>query len=512
MGGVRTSSALIGRLALCIALAGCCVNGWSFARRLLDPPVQPHVSSWREVASGVRARRPALLCRDAAKPAPVERTRLIALNWELAPVCVRAWNGEGGDSLPDAVFVSAWSGEAERDRLASLGFSPVAGNGFAAVWRRASGDGADDAVRAGPRAPSVFREGCGVGAVLLAVAVLVWWTVRGARRPVAGAVAVGLVLFALYAWAALSHRLPAPNGLGVYGGKAKLLLASGGVPDGFWTDPAYGVYQPSYPPGLTLLALAADAVAGGCGDWLVQLLPVGAMTALAVVLLSGTGTWTGRLLVLAVLLSPVSVRLAAEFHAEPFAALCLVAGGRLLRDRGGRAAWWTMGCAGLFRFEGALWAVLLWTASCCSFGRWRDARGALAACLLPCAVWWMVCLCAGWRVPDWDFLDVPSLANVRHAGGLCLRGIVASCPGFGCAAWALALAALPSARRPGMPAGVWAPLSGLAVLCALWGFYAGPDPAWALDMTVPRQVWLAVVLSVGWFAGGRTAPGRIIVL
>ena len=53
---------------------------------------------------------------------------------------------------------------------------------------------------------------------------------------------------------------------------------------------------------------------------------------------------------------------------------------------------------------------------------------------------------------------------------------------------------------------------GLAVLCALWGFYAGPDPAWALDMTVPRQVWLAVVLSVGWFAGGHTAPGRIIVL
>ena len=53
---------------------------------------------------------------------------------------------------------------------------------------------------------------------------------------------------------------------------------------------------------------------------------------------------------------------------------------------------------------------------------------------------------------------------------------------------------------------------GLVVLCALWGFYAGPDPAWALDMTVPRQVWLAVVLSVGWFAGGRTAPGRIIVL
>ena len=124
----------------------------------------------------------------------------------------------------------------------------------------------------------------------------------------------------------------------------------------------------------------------------------------------------------------------------------------------------------------------------------------------------MVCLCAGGRVPDWDFLGVPSLANVRHAGGLCLRGIVASCPGFGCVAWALALAALPSARRPGMPAGVWAPLSGLAVLCALWGFYAGPDPAWALDMTVPRQVWLAVVLSVGWFAGGRTAPGRIIVL
>lgn len=84
----------------------------------------------------------------------------------------------------------------------------------------------------------------------------------------------------------------------------------------------------------------------------------------------------------------VRIALAAEFHAEPFAALCLVAGGRLLRDRGGRA------------------------------GR---------------------------------------------------------------------------------------PVRALGVL-------RGPDPAWALDMTVPRQVWLAVVLSVGWSAGGRTAPGRIIVL
>ena len=504
MGGVWTASALAGRLALCIALVGCCVNGWSFARRLLDPPVQPHVSSWREIASGVRARRPALLCHDAANPAPVERTRLIALDWELAPVCVRAWDGEGDGSIPDVVFTSAWSGEAERDRLAALGFSPVAGNEFAAVWRRGPGDGETDAVRTGPGAPSALREGCGVGAVLLAVAVLVWWTVRGTRGPVAGTVEVGLALFALYACAALSHRLPAPNGLGVYGGKAKLLLASGGVPDGFWTDPAYGVYQPSYPPGLALLALAADVVAGGCGDWLVQLLPVGAMAALAVVLLSGAGTWTGRLLVLAVLLSPVSVRLAAEFYAEPFAALCLVAGGRLLLYRGGRAGWWVAGCAGLFRFEGALWAVLLWMVSCCPTRRWRGAVGALAACLLPCAVWWMVCLCAGGRVPDWNFAGVPSLANIRHAGGLCLRGLVASFPGFGCVAWALALSALPSARRPGMPAGVWAPLSGLAALCALWGFYAGPDPAWAQGMAVPRQVWLAAVLSVGCFAGVRT--------
>ena len=84
----------------------------------------------------------------------------------------------------------------------------------------------------------------------------------------------------------------------------------------------------------------------------------------------------------------VRIALAAEFHAEPFAALYLVAGGRLLRDRGGRA------------------------------GR-----------------------------------PVRALGVLRGAGSRL-----------------------------------------------------------ALDMTVPRQVWLAVVLSVGWFAGGRTAPGRIIVL
>ena len=70
----------------------------------------------------------------------------------------------------------------------------------------------------------------------------------------------------------LCHTLSPPNGLGVSGGRAALWLLSGGVPEGFFSDPALATFQPSYPPGLALLTLGAWGAAGGVGEWLTQLL------------------------------------------------------------------------------------------------------------------------------------------------------------------------------------------------------------------------------------------------
>ena len=83
------------------------------------------------------------------------------------------------------------------------------------------------------------------------------------------------MLFALLAGAlALSHTLVAPNGLGVSGGRAKLMYIAGGMPPEFFTDVARRTLQPAYPPGHALITLGCYGLAGGCGEWLTQLVGV----------------------------------------------------------------------------------------------------------------------------------------------------------------------------------------------------------------------------------------------
>lgn len=81
-----------------------------------------------------------------------------------------------------------------------------------------------------------------------------------------------LVLFLFYAFLTLSHTFVTPNGLGVFGGKAKLLYLSGGIPPGYFTDAAWSTLQPAYPPGFALLTLGCYGLAGACGEHLTQLL------------------------------------------------------------------------------------------------------------------------------------------------------------------------------------------------------------------------------------------------
>ncbi|NLC81638.1 MAG: hypothetical protein GX748_10685, partial [Lentisphaerae bacterium] len=195
---------------------------------------------------------------------PAERSIHLALSWARSPVPVRFGNPDGvGDA--SVIIVSRFL------RVDFPRYRRIAENDSAVLWRRE--DIAADSMDIGRIASALapWREAAGVVFVCALVGVFVWW-----MRPVhmknngrwsfpcvclpsftaqTFLVACIVAFFVFAATAALTHTFLAPTGLGVYGGKARLLYLNGGIPDGFFSDPAFSSYQPAYPPGLALLTL-----------------------------------------------------------------------------------------------------------------------------------------------------------------------------------------------------------------------------------------------------------------
>lgn len=227
------------------------------------------------------------------------------------------------------------------------------------------------------------------------------------RRPgaqvqgLAWPVTAGAAVFAATAAVALSHRLVTPYGLAVTGGKARLWLLAGGVPQGFFADDAaWGLLEPAYPPGCASLALGCYAAAGACGDWLTQLAPCLFAAASAAFLASRTTGMAGRVWLLSLFLTPLALMTPAQFYPEPILALGVLAGWE--RIRGGRASGWLiLGATGWFKNEGLLLLPAAWIA-------WRVSRGAararlrdLAAALALPAAWHIGCRMAGASLHDY---------------------------------------------------------------------------------------------------------------
>ena len=466
-----------------------------------------HTDSFRELVERfVPADASVYYCADSedGRLQPAERSIHLALSWAASPRAVR-FGGTNG--VRDASFVVA-----SRFRRASFpGYRRVAQNECAALWQKE-----DNPVHSTARSdcppPSPLREGLGVAVASLLVVGLVFLVLRSCggsaenRLPPIAVASVAVAVFLVAGYLALSHTFIAPTGLGVYGGKARLLFLGGGLPSGFFTDAAYSSFQPAYPPGLALLTLVAYAVAGGCGEWLTQLLVVVAFAAVVAILCSRARSFSGCVFVLALMLTPLALRVASLYYAEPFVALCVLVGWLRVRGRRGDCVgWFVLGLAGLFKNEGMVLALVCWLALRLVEGR-REAsvRGLVVALALP-ALWQVGCRLSGATLYDFAAPWNPDLSWAWTALVFALKEVFA-CPWQSAVVWPLALAlglALLARRmmRRHVPFATSGFLAALLVAALSFGAFVfvfsisrAPDFAWHLRTAMPRLLWTPALL------------------
>ena len=227
-----------------------------------------YLSAWRSAARDAPSGRLALLCADVHSISPVERSRMVAMSWERAPSPIDVIDQSSDLEPVNCVLSSIWHPASIGRRLESSGFSAVSTNEYVKTWSRASYSMHIPCRR--PLGASIHREIAAL-AVELQLLLIVFALFFGLRDIRWWKLIAPIVVASVLGAVALSHPLLAPNGLGVYGGKAKLLYECGGMPGEFLDSAGGMALQPSYPPGLTLLAYFHFALSGGCGDRLVQL-------------------------------------------------------------------------------------------------------------------------------------------------------------------------------------------------------------------------------------------------
>ncbi len=304
---------------------------------------------------------------------PADRSVHLALSWALSPRPVRFGNKEDvGNS--DAIIASRYLTHG------FSGYSCVATNQEAALWRRGEANLSKPEPREASQVLPAWREAIGLTFVCLLLLGIVNWAqtkccadvqssvAPNTKPPIATINRVSLLVVSLFfiglTIATLTHTFLAPTGLGVYGGKAKLLYLSSGVPHNFFTDPAFSSYQPAYPPALAILTLLAYYIAGGCGEWLTQLIPAFAMALVLWLTIgkSGKAAWVW-LWIVAAFTSKHVMQMATFYYAEPLAALCVVSGWLFLRQKKGD---WRgvilLGMSGLFKNEGLIYLLAVWLA------------------------------------------------------------------------------------------------------------------------------------------------------
>lgn len=383
----------------------------------------PYLLAWRSVGRRMSGSHLSMVCSNPLDPTPIERTRLIALSWEVCPRVVFPVAKEDVAGVETPIITSAYVSQNECRELLSCGFRVAISNEYVMAWSRDVRPTEDKCV-AVPLA-SGWRELCGVLMSMSLVALLVgWMSERVEHKTYRAWVFAGLV-FVILSFLALSHHLVAPNGLGVFAGKAKLVVEACGIPNGFWRSSKYAIYQPGYPPGLVLIVMLANVISGVCGDWIIQLLGPFAMACLALLVVNKGGVTPWGFTMAALLtLSPVALKLSGEFYAEPFAALFLLLGWQRVKAGDAGKGWLIMGLAGLFRYESVLIASLfllgevLGTKDSLAHLKW------IAAMIAPAGLWYFFCVVNGSGVWGFDFAARPDLWKIvrtlQAAGRDCL--------------------------------------------------------------------------------------------
>lgn len=445
-----------------------------------------YLSAWRSAARDAPSGSLALLCADVHNISPVERSRMVAMSWERAPAPIATVAAKGDLKEVDVVLASRWIPRPAQEWLGEAGFSVSATNEFVCTWSGAGAVGRDAEVGA-PRV-SRAREilALAVELALMLFAVVLVSPLRNiGKRQIAAATLVAVAMGAV----ALSHPLLAPNGLGTYGGRARLLYECGGIPSAFLESAGGSVLQPSYPPGLALLAYLHFALSGGCGDRLVQMIVVFALSLVCLSMTRRAEKWTDAIPAALFCLSPVAVRMAAGFYAEPSAALMLLAGMDRVRRGCMCSGCLVMGFAGLFRPEAGIVAAAFAAGACALRGDVREKLSAIVLSLAPAVLWIVVRKWLGYGgVPDWDFRAAPNLGHVAYAAWCEARTLGVQVLPIAATALLVRPFRMTFMRNEVLATIVPTALLLLAIPLAC-AFHTSPHAQWMIDNTIPRLLW-----------------------
>ena len=457
-----------------------------------------YTDCWREAARNAPGHRIALLCKDAADLAPMDRARLAAISWERVPEASVTVDRDSDLRPFDTVLSFAWLAAADERKLKDDGFVLVASNRHAKTWSR---EGVSPSAGTPPSAaPSAVRE-CLALSVEFALLLLCLRMLAGRAQLglTLSSVATALVVAAVLGCIALNHTLLEPNGLGTYGGKAKLLLTCEGLPRDYFTTVAGNALQPSYPPGMTLLAYFHFLLSGGCGDRLVQLLEAFAMGLVGIGLLRGGSGPRAAVPVALYLLSPMAIRTTSGFYAEPFAALMLLAGWARLVRGGFVGGGLVLGLAGMFRPEAGVVAVAFALAGCWGQGVRRSLTSAAVAAL-PAFAWMVTARLLGYGgVQDWDCLSVPRFGQMGYALLCEARFLGVTVIPVALVLYLVRPLHRPCIDRPARRA-LLAAAALMLIVPILCGFHASSHAAWMMDNTVPRFAWYVLAVPLGALA------------
>lgn len=443
---------------------------------------------------------------------PVDRSTHIALSWERCPVPVR-FGDSSGIGHASAIVTSRFH------RGQFIGYALFAENDSAALWVREDVLHEIFGTTCRGATISLWQEARGVASVCLVVAAAVCLIMRASLKPslVSCLLSAGFLL--IVGCFTLSHTYFAPTGLGVYGGKAKLLYESGCVPVGFFTDYAYSSYQPAYPPLFAVLSLLGYAAAGGCGEWMSQL-SVAFMAGVLffVVLAVGKAGLGEVLLTAAFFFSGVSLEMSSLYYAEPLMALLAFIGYEKIR---GNVRCWNgwllLGACGLVKTEGLIVFAALSTSIVLSvvFRGGECRRHGLLPIVLRIAG--SAAMPAAWHV----FAHAMGARFYGYAPFYCVDlGLFASAlahllrcaflePWTYAFVYPLAIAVVVFMRVRRRPAIELELLLLACGLCAIgfalvYSLSAAADFRWLIDTSAARLLWLPAVLLLGAIVRCRT--------
>ena len=447
-----------------------------------------HVPAYADIVAGLVGEEIGYLVENPLDIRPIDRTRIIHMNWEVAPGAITPITIEEIGEWRGAIVCPANAMSQIESCYEQNGFAIMAHNEFAALRARSE-------LFVEPRESHSEAKGTieGILGVTVALAALfIFWHLARVRLPHHPILFfAALTVFVALSSVALRFGLTAPNGLGTYAGKARLFILAHGIPDGFWSSCAYSVYQPSYPFAMVVFAFVFFVV-GDSFDvfWLQLFVPF--VLSLIFVELAGRRLMAFTLAV-SYVLCPLAIKLAIGFYAEPLCALVLILGWKNLRVGKPIVGWALIGMAGLVRHEGLLVAVTLSLVYMISKRSFKWNFFLLAS--VPGAVWQFLMLVLGAHLQGYDFSQMPSFSGIVMGGLEAVRGLVIGRNGSMIGTLAILMLLI---RRTN--ATDWTVIISFSLMISasvvLLSFSKTCEFGWLVETVLGRFLWLAAAIPI----------------